>query len=125
MVEKIKLKICVPDNIYKQADVDRVQIPAYEGDFTILPQTAPTVFVLKKGFIRIVDDKEKGRYFINSGFADYFEGICKIMVEDVIDYKDMSIESYQLKLDEAQTDEDRAVFQEIVDLLVLEKIKEA
>ncbi|MDR1694406.1 MAG: hypothetical protein LBR70_04360 [Lactobacillaceae bacterium] len=124
MANKIKLKICLPGEIYKEVEVDKVQIPAFEGDITILPERAPRVFILKTGFIRQIDSKNKGRYFIKSGLADYFEEICKIMTESVVDFNDMNVKEYEAKRDSAETDGEADYYQNIVDMINLEEIRE-
>lgn len=124
MANKIKFKICTPSDIYKEAEVDEVQVPAYEGDITLLPLRAPTVFILKMGFVRLMDSKNKGRYFIKSGVADYYEGICKVMAEEVIDYNNMDIKDYEALRNNSEIEEKKNYYQEIIDMLVLEKIRE-
>lgn len=124
MANKIKLKICTPSDVYKIVDVDRVQIPAYEGDITILPNRVPTVFILKTGFIRLIDSRHKDRYFIKSGIADYLEGICKVMTEEVVDYKDIDIKEYEAKVKEAETEDEKNYYTDIVDIIKMEKIRE-
>lgn len=84
----MKLQICLPHEVFKDIEVDKVQIPAFAGDMTILSELAPEVFVLKTGFIRVLDNsfRVKDRYFIKSGFAEVALGVCKIMTEEISTY---------------------------------------
>lgn len=86
MEKKVRLKIFLPDKIYKEQDVRRVIIPGLEGDLTVLPERAPTVVTLANGYVRVLDgqDKVTDKYFIVGGFANIADDVCIISSEAVV-----------------------------------------
>lgn len=94
MTDTIKIHISTPDGSFKEATVAKIQLPARDGIITILSQRAPSIFALDAGMINILDNDSKAieTFFINSGFADYANGFCKVLVEKVINKKDLKID---------------------------------
>ena len=106
-------------------DVDKVQIPSLMGDITVLSELAPRIFMLKSGFIRILDmnNNIKDRYLINIGFAEYNDKICKIMVKDIQNFNNLNVEKYREELSKTETDDAKNKILDTVELINLEKLR--
>ena len=81
----ILFRLSRPFKIFRTASVDRVQLPAVGGSVTILPERAPTLFLLTNGLLQILDEDSKPveRYFIKGGVADVARNRCAVSTEKV------------------------------------------
>lgn len=105
MVDKIEVKISKPSGVYKTLNSKKVQIPAYEGDITILTGRAPSVFKLTCGVVRSLDEhfKPVEQIFVSEGFAEYANGTIKVLVENAVSASDIKLEE-ALKFSEESED---------------------
>lgn len=117
MSDEIKLTIALPSQIYKEAEVASVIIPAVRADVDILPDRAPSVFVLDYGVLQIL--KKSGalqeRYFIKSGMAQVVENHCQVMTQGVIPFDDITPFDAKKKVEEAINENDRLFYSMILD----------
>ena len=86
MEKNVRLKIILPDRVYKEQDARRVIIPGLEGDMTILPERAPAVVTLANGYVRVLDgqDNVTDKYFIIGGLANIADDVCTVSSGAVI-----------------------------------------
>lgn len=86
MEKNVRLKIILPDRVYKEQDARRVIIPGLEGDMTILPERAPAVVTLANGYVRVLDgqDNATDKYFIIGGLANIADDVCTVSSGAVI-----------------------------------------
>lgn len=86
MEKSVRLKIFLPDRIYKEQQARRVVIPGLEGDLTVLPERAPTVMTLTNGYVKVLDEQDKvtDKYFIVGGFANIADDVCIVSSEAVV-----------------------------------------
>ena len=117
MAKEIKLRIATPSKIYLETDVASVIIPAVRADVNILPQRAPSVFVLDFGVLQILGDDGavKSKYFIQSGMAEIADNQCKVMTQGIIPYEDVTFDEARKKFETAQDEQERLFFQMILD----------
>ena len=83
MENKVHLKIVLPDKVYKEEDVNRVQIPGEYGDLTVLEDRAPSVLTLRSGYIKVLGEQEN-KYFIVGGVANIADNVCEVLTEAVV-----------------------------------------
>lgn len=117
MAKEIKLSVATPSKTYLETDVASVIIPAVRADVNILPQRAPSVFVLDFGVLQILDAEGavKSKYFIQSGMAEIADNQCKVMTQGVIPYEDITFDEAKKRIETAQDDQGRLFFQMILD----------
>ena len=117
MAKEIKLSIVTPSKTYLETDVASVIIPAVRADVNILPQRAPSVFVLDFGVLQILDagGAVKSKYFIQSGMAEIADNQCKVMTQGVIPYEDITFDEAKKRIETAQDEQGRLFFQMILD----------
>lgn len=71
----MKLSIYSLKKILYQGDARLLNCKTAEGEITVLDGHEPLIGVLKKGAIRIVDEKQKERFFpAESGFLEVKRG---------------------------------------------------
>lgn len=119
MSNEVKLTIELPTGIFLEKNVPAVVLPAVRAPIEILPDRAPSVFVLDYGVVQVtgrgVDTKEK--YFIYSGMADVAENHCKIMTQEVVAASEINVITAKELAEKARDDNERLFYEMIVDHL--------
>lgn len=117
MDNEIKLSLIIPSKVYLEEKVASVILPAVRADVNILPDRAPSVFVLDFGVIQILgrNGEVKKRYFIHSGVAEIAEDTCKVMTQNVVPYDDMTPHSAKQLIETADNEQDRLFYQMVLD----------
>ncbi|MBE6448551.1 MAG: F0F1 ATP synthase subunit epsilon [Alphaproteobacteria bacterium] len=117
MSNDIKLTIELPTGVFVEKQVPAVILPAVRAPIEILPERAPSVFVLDYGAVEIsgkgVDGKDK--YFIYSGAAEVVDNHCKIMTQEAIKASDITINAAKEMIEKADNDNQRLFYEMIVD----------
>lgn len=115
MIKEINLTIALPGRIYLEEKVASVVVPALKAAVNILPNRAPSVFVLDYGALDILDDagKLQKRYFVMAGVAEVAENNCKLMVQGIVPFEDVDAKKAQTLAEEAQNEQDRLFYQMI------------
>ena len=67
---KMLLKVVSPYEVFYEGEVDRVVIPASDGQFGILPGHSPFVVALTPGITRFNIDEESNAFVISEGYAE-------------------------------------------------------
>ena len=117
MVNQVELTIALPSQIYLEQKADSVLLPAVRADVNILPERAPSVFVLDYGVLQIFgrDGQPKARYFIKSGMADIANDKCRVMTSFILPYEEMTPHLAKKKLEEVNNEDDRLFYEMILD----------
>ena len=117
----ILFRLSRPFKIFRTASVDRVQLPAVGGSVTILPERAPTLFLLTNGLLQILDEDSKPveRYFIKGGVADVARNRCAVSTEKVVSLDKITLVRAAEKRDAAILSDDKDFYQMIVDYLTV------
>jgi len=78
----MKLEIITPDKSVFEGEVKLVQLPGIDGSFEILNNHAPLISVLKKGKIKIEDEKGQEQFFdVNGGVIEVLKNKVLILAE--------------------------------------------
>lgn len=119
MAKDILFRISRPYKIFSTKKVSAVVIPAVNGNVTILPDRAPTMFLLENGIVELLDSylKPIERLFIKGGLADVARNRCAISSEKVVSVDNINLEKAERKRDAALHEEDKAYYQMIIDKL--------
>ena len=118
---EILFRLSRPFKISRTAAVDRVQLPVAGGSVTVLPDRAPTLFLLADGLLQVLDKEGKPpeRYFIKGGVADVARNRCAVSTEKVVAFDKIDLPRAAEKRDEAILPDDKVFYQMIVDYLTL------
>ena len=116
---QIIFRLSRPFKVSRTAVVDRVQLPAMNGDITILPNRAPVLLLLRNGLLQILDKDGKPveRYFVKGGVADVARNRCAVSSEKVVAFDKIDIIKATEKRDSAILQEDKDFYQSIADIL--------
>ncbi len=108
----IDLEIVSPARLVLSRAVDMVVMPGYEGDLAAQENHAPMITLLRGGVISIYEGGSvTDRLFVGGGFAEITADRCTILADDAVPVADLSAETAQKRLAEAEqawTDVDKA-----------------
>ncbi|MDO8494612.1 MAG: ATP synthase F1 subunit epsilon [Deltaproteobacteria bacterium] len=79
----MKLKVCTPEKLLLEAEVDSVTLPGSLGQMTILPKHAAFVSTLGSGnfYYRVREKKHEG-FYINEGFVEVLKDVVTIATKE-------------------------------------------
>jgi F-type H+-transporting ATPase subunit epsilon len=71
MADTFKFELVSPERLLVSADVREVLVPGSEGDFTVLPNHAPLIAMLRPGILRVPGlDGALREIYVRGGLAD-------------------------------------------------------
>jgi F-type H+-transporting ATPase subunit epsilon len=97
MTDKLSFALVSPERELFHGPVDHVVVPGSEGEFGVSPNHAPVMSVIKPGALKVMNDGQVRRIFVNGGFADVTPDGLTVLAEDAVDLAD--IEPGQLEQD--------------------------
>lgn len=118
-MKEILFRISRPYKVFNTKKVAALQLPAVDGDITILPDRAPTLLLLRNGIVRILDNQLKviESYFVKGGIADIARNRCAVSSEKVFCVDGITLERAKEKMDSALHDEDKNFYQYVISVL--------
>ncbi len=119
MAEKVEFELVAPEKLIFSDAVEFVVVPGVEGDFGVLPGHALPLSTVRPGVVEIHEDNQpKHRYFVSGGFAEVTGERCTVLSTETIPIDDIDreavqkrLESAQLELRDASSDEDRTKYE--------------
>jgi F-type H+-transporting ATPase subunit epsilon len=104
MADKLSFALVSPERELFNGEVDHVVVPGSEGDFGVSPNHAPVMSVIKPGALKVFDEGDERRIFVNGGFADVTPEGLTVLAEEAVDLAD--IDPAQLEQDLKNAGED-------------------
>jgi len=101
MSEKFNLEIISPEKILTKNQVLSVNIPAFEGEMTILPNHIPLITFLRPGIIKIVNSKDL-EYFVEEGTVEFSNNNLIVLSSSIINVKELSKEKINQMIKECR-----------------------
>ena len=99
----VNLEIVSPARLVLNRAVDMVVMPGYEGDLAAQENHAPMITLLRGGVISIYEGGSvTDRLFVGGGFAEITADRCTILADDAVPVADLSAETAQKHLAEAE-----------------------
>ena len=92
MADKLHFSLVSPEAELFTGEVEQVDIPGTEGDFSVLPKHAPVMAAIRTGSISVTNDSEQTAYFVQGGFADVTPEGLTILAEKAVPMSEMSSE---------------------------------
>ena len=119
MSDDLTLTIELPSGIFMEKKVSGVLLPAVRAPIEILPDRAPSVFVLDYGVVEITGRKgdAKEKFFIYSGAAQVAENHCKVLTQEAVAAADINVNVARELAEKAANDNERLFYEMIVDHL--------
>lgn len=85
MTDKLSFALVSPEREMFHGEVDHVVVPGVEGEFGVSPNHAPVMSVIKPGALKVMNDGQTRRIFVNGGFADVTPEGLTVLAEDAVD----------------------------------------
>jgi F-type H+-transporting ATPase subunit epsilon len=104
MADKLHFALVSPERELFNGDVDHVVVPGSEGEFGVSPNHAPVMSVIKPGALKVFDDGNVRRIFVNGGFADVTPDGLTVLAEEAVDLADIDPATLEQDLKNAQED---------------------
>jgi len=106
--DSINLIITLPHKTLAPQAVDKVVLPAVEGNLTVLRDRAPTTVLLVNGILDILDEHNVSvkKYFVKGGVANIAINECVITTEKIIDLEEVNTARIQVLKHEHQKELD-------------------
>ena len=103
MADKLTFSLVSPEAELFAGEVDQVDIPGTEGDFSVLPQHAPVMAAIRTGTISVSVDGAQTQYFVQGGFADVTPAGLTVLAEKASLLSDVDGEAIQAEITAATT----------------------
>ena len=104
MADKLNFALVSPEREVFHGEVDHVVVPGSEGEFGVSPNHAPVMSVIKPGALRVINDGQERRIFVNGGFADVTPEGLTVLAEEAVDLADVDPAQLEQQLKNAQED---------------------
>ncbi len=98
MTDKLTFSLVSPEAELFAGDVDQVDIPGTEGDFSVLPKHAPFMAAIRTGTIIVRVDGVETQYFVQGGFADVTPAGLTVLAEKASLLSELSAETIQAEV---------------------------
>jgi F-type H+-transporting ATPase subunit epsilon len=70
MADMMQFDLVSPERRLASVKASAVQIPGADGDFTAMPNHAPTIATLRPGIVTITSADGEEKYLVTGGFAE-------------------------------------------------------
>lgn len=98
MADKLQFSLVSPEAELFAGEVDQVDIPGTEGDFSVLPKHAPVMAAIRTGTISVSVDGAQTQYFVQGGFADVTPAGLTVLAEKASLLSDVDAESIKAEI---------------------------
>ncbi|MGE3301619.1 MAG: F0F1 ATP synthase subunit epsilon [Hyphomonadaceae bacterium] len=102
MAEKLHFSLVAPERELINEEVDQVDVPGAAGEFGVLPRHAPVMAVIKPGALRVYNDGQIRRIFVNGGFADVTPAGLTVLAEEAVDLTDVDAAAIERQMQSAR-----------------------
>lgn len=97
MAKDIELKIYMPEKLVLSDKVYRAVLPFDNKTITVLKGRAPTLIVLERGVIQILNEENNviDEWLVSGGCADIKQDTCTILTEACFNKKELNYQKAQ------------------------------
>lgn len=103
MAETMQFDLVSPERKVASLQVEQVQIPGMEGDFTALPNHAPFLTTLRPGVVSAKSGSDVTEYVVTGGFAEVSSTGVSVLAEEAVSRNDLNVEMIDRISSDAET----------------------
>jgi F-type H+-transporting ATPase subunit epsilon len=86
-----RFELVAPERVLFSGEVEAVELPATDGDMTVLPGHAPAMTTLKTGFVVLTERSNQGRrVLVQGGFADVGPSGTTVLAERALPVEEIT-----------------------------------
>ncbi len=100
--EKLRVRVVTPEKPVFEGDADMVVVPAHDGELGILPRHARLLASLGFGSLRIHEETQVHRWFLEGGFVQVREGLVTILCERATTFESLDVDQADKVASEAR-----------------------
>lgn len=105
MADTFKFELVSPERLLISADVREVQVPGSEGDFTVLPQHAPVLAMLRPGILRVPGQSGPlSEIYVRGGLADVGPERLIVLAEQAVPLAEVNAAFIAREIETAEKD---------------------
>ncbi|MEM1267082.1 MAG: ATP synthase F1 subunit epsilon [Pseudomonadota bacterium] len=90
----MQLDIVTPERQLLSAEVKSVQIPATEGEMTVMGDHSPVITTLRPGIVSVATASETSEFVVTGGFAEISSAGASILAEHAIPREEATAEMF-------------------------------
>lgn len=124
MADKLTFHLVSPERELFSGEVDQVNIPGADGEFSVLANHAPLMATINAGLLLVNSGNEEKRIFVSGGFADVTSEGLTVLAEQAVpetelkgDVLTRAKQRAQSELEHAITPGEQMAAQRAVDIL--------
>ncbi|NRB36657.1 MAG: F0F1 ATP synthase subunit epsilon [Rhodobacteraceae bacterium] len=84
MADVMQFDLVSPERSLASLQASAVQIPATEGDMTVMPNHAPTITTLRPGIVKVESPDGAAEYLVTGGFAEISQAGVSVLAEKAL-----------------------------------------
>lgn len=108
MPDKLTLRVVTPEKVaLEESGVDSVVLPAFEGEYGVLPSHAPAMLQLGAGLLRVRRGDETTPLAVSSGFAEVRDDVVSVFAETAESETEIDEERAKQALEKAKAEKHR------------------
>ena len=105
MADTFRFELVSPERLLISADVREVQVPGSEGDFTVLPQHAPVIAMLRPGVLRVPGQNGPlSEIYVRGGLADVGPERLIVLAEQAVPLAEVNAAFIAREIESAEKD---------------------
>ena len=100
--EKLRVRVVTPEKPVFEGEADMVVVPAHDGELGILPRHARLLASLGFGSLRIHEDSQVSRWFLEGGFVQVREDLVTVLCERATSFDSLDLDQADRMASEAR-----------------------
>ena len=100
--EKLRVRLVTPEKPVFEGEADMVVVPAHDGELGILPRHARLLASLGFGSLRIRQEAQVNRWFLEGGFVQVREDLVTVLCERATPFENLDPEQADKAASEAR-----------------------
>ncbi len=108
MADTMQFDLVTPERKLASQQVESVEIPGSEGEFTALPNHAPFLTTLRPGLMRVTSGAEVTEYIVTGGFAEISPEGATVLAEDALVKAEVTRDKLEALLAKAEAELEKA-----------------
>jgi F-type H+-transporting ATPase subunit epsilon len=102
MADTMQFDLVSPERMLASMEVEAVEIPGSEGDFTAMPDHAPFLTTLRPGLLKVKAGSDVSEYVVTGGFVEVSGTATSVLAEHAVPKGEMTREIFESMLAEAE-----------------------
>ena len=99
---QLKCIVVTPEQTVEDLPADFVALPLYDGELGVAPGHTPMIGRLGYGELRIVNQGQTTRYYVDGGFAEVADNVVSVLTNNAVPAAQLDATKAQSQLEAAK-----------------------